>query len=170
MPKRFSWQVATDRPHQVVATFDALGKEQVLVDDVVVSTRTSARMKIDHQFEVGPGHPGQLEGSMSMLGKVDCRLVVDGREVPGKLSEGGWLDFKQVPAWAWLFVVACGSLVILGGAIGGALGAGGAMGCAALSQRPQSLGARLVGCALITGGVWLGYILIAGGLGHWLRR
>jgi hypothetical protein len=65
--------------------------------------------------------------------------------------------FSDLPAWAWVFVVACLALPVvnLGGAIPGALGFGGAAGCANVAKKTDWEGApRVLVCALITGGVW----------------
>ena len=68
-----------------------------------------------------------------------------------------------IPAWAWLFVVACVliPIVSLGGAIPGAVGAGSAFLCVAVARNPgMSVAARLGACCAITAGAWLLFIVL----------
>ena len=72
--------------------------------------------------------------------------------------------FSGLPGWAWLFILGCLAVpvVTLGGAVPGALGFGGAAGCANIAKKPgwEPL-PRVMVCALITGGVWLLFIVFA---------
>ena len=72
---------------------------------------------------------------------------------------------KPFPKWAWIFIVACGILVIFGGAIPVASGLGGAMACMAVSRSDISSIGRVIICLLITVGCWIVTLLIAGVLG-----
>ena len=62
-----------------------------------------------------------------------------------------------IPAWAWMFVIACGiiPLLTLGGAIPGAIGLGGAGGCLAVSRdQKKPFGTRIAICVAITVGCY----------------
>lgn len=86
---------------------------------------------------------------------IDGRLVGEGKEVKAPSS-------KSIPGWAWLFVVACGviPIVSLGGCVPGAIGAGGAYGCAAVARNqdiPTVLG--VVICIVITAISWILFVV-----------
>lgn len=77
----------------------------------------------------------------------EFRLEIVGQEAPP----------PPAPAWAWLFVVACVAIpiVALGGAIPGALGAGGAAACFQVAKvHKMSAVSRFVICLAITAGCW----------------
>ena len=77
---------------------------------------------------------------------------------PAKPKQGLKEAFSGLPPWAWLFVAGCLALPIvnLGGAIPGALGFGGAAGCASVAKKAEwDTAPRVLVCALITGGVWV---------------
>lgn len=62
-----------------------------------------------------------------------------------------------IPAWAWIFVVACGIIPVLalGGAIPMALGFGGGAGCVAIARNPTSpIAVRVSICIGITIACW----------------
>jgi hypothetical protein len=68
-----------------------------------------------------------------------------------------------IPAWAWLFAVACIliPIVSLGGAIPGAIGAGSAFACVAVARNHQmSTAARIGTCCAIAGGAWIVFIIL----------
>ena len=70
--------------------------------------------------------------------------------------------FSGLPAWAWLFIVGCFAVPVVsfGGAIPGALGFGGAAGCANIAKKPGwDVLPRVLVCAAITGGVWLVFVV-----------
>jgi hypothetical protein len=71
---------------------------------------------------------------------------------------------KSIPFWAWLFVVACGIMVIVpGGLIAGAFGGGGAAGCAAVArQSSMPTAIRVVICIGITIACWVAWAAISG--------
>lgn len=74
------------------------------------------------------------------------------------------LSLFGIPVWAWLFVVACGIMVIVpGGLIAGAFGGGGAAGCAAVarhSSMPTAI--RVITCIGITIACWVAWAAISG--------
>ena len=64
---------------------------------------------------------------------------------------------QSIPWWAWAFAAACIAIpiVAIGGAIPGALGAGGAGACVAIARNSKkSVGARLALCAVVTLVCW----------------
>lgn len=66
---------------------------------------------------------------------------------------------SATPKWAWAFVVACLALFAAGGAIGGALGAGGAAWCHGMARRADlSVTRRVAACAAIAGSCWVAYL------------
>lgn len=69
----------------------------------------------------------------------------------------------EMPAWVWLFVVACGAIpvVALGGAIPAAIGFGAAGGCMSVS-RMTSLPptGRVLICFGITVAAWVGFVFM----------
>jgi hypothetical protein len=67
------------------------------------------------------------------------------------------MNDKPIPAWAWIFAVACGliPIVALGGGIPVALGLGGAAGCVAVARNPDlALELRVALCILLTMVCW----------------
>lgn len=69
--------------------------------------------------------------------------------------------FSGLPGWAWLFILGCLAvpIVSLGGAVPGALGFGGAAGCANMAKKAGwDVLPRVMACAAITGGVWLLFV------------
>ena len=72
--------------------------------------------------------------------------------------------FSGLPGWSWLFIVGCLAvpIVTLGGAVPGALGFGGAAGCANMAKKAGwEVLPRVMACAAITGGVWLLFVAFA---------
>lgn len=81
-----------------------------------------------------------------------------------KAKPGFKEQFSGVPGWAWLFIAGCIALPVvnLGGAIPGALGAGGAAACANVSKKADwDVAPRVLVCGLITGGVWMLFVAFA---------
>lgn len=86
---------------------------------------------------------------------IDGRLVGGGQEVRAPRS-------KSIPGWAWLFVAAYLAIpiVALGGCIPGAIGGGGAAGCAAVARNqdiPTVLAVVL--CVAITAISWILFVV-----------
>jgi hypothetical protein len=78
-----------------------------------------------------------------------------------------------IPAWAWIFAVACGIIPVLtlGGAIPGAIGFGGAGGCISVARNTSmSVESRVAGCIAITVSCWALVIVIVGGLAVFTHR
>jgi hypothetical protein len=72
--------------------------------------------------------------------------------------------FSGLPGWAWVFIVGCLALPVvnLGGAIPGALGFGGAAGCANVAKKTEwETTARVLVCSAITGGIWIAWLAVA---------
>lgn len=70
----------------------------------------------------------------------------------------------SIPGWAWIFIVCCILIPVLtlGGLIPGAIGGGGAAGCAALSRNPSRSTRFRVGlCLAVTIGCWAMLIAFA---------
>ena len=68
-----------------------------------------------------------------------------------------------IPWWGYLFAMACGIIPVLtlGGAIPGAIGAGGAAGCIAIARDPaKSVVARVAICASISGVCWVLFLAL----------
>ena len=82
---------------------------------------------------------------------------------PPKRKQGLKEQFSGLPPWAWLFVAGCLALPIvnLGGAIPGALGFGGAAGCANVAKKDWDVAPRVLVCTLITGGIWVAFLVFA---------
>ena len=71
-----------------------------------------------------------------------------------------------MPAWGWVFCVACGAIpvVTLGGALPAGLGVGGASLCASIARdQARSVALRVTLCAVVTVAAWaiLGGLLVA---------
>jgi len=71
-----------------------------------------------------------------------------------------------IPWWAWLFAAGCIAIpvITIGGAIPGALGAGGAAGCVGVARLPgRSVAFRIGICAAILAGCWalFGVLIVA---------
>ena len=76
-------------------------------------------------------------------------------------------DKSPIPAWAWIFAVACGVIPVLtlGGAIPGAIGFGGAAGCVAVARDPdKARGTRVGICLAITTLCWVLFLAVVGGV------
>lgn len=75
-----------------------------------------------------------------------------------------------IPWWGWVCAGMCILIpfVALGGAIPGAIGAGGAGGCVAVARHPtMSMGARVGICVAITIGCWALFLGIGIGIALW---
>ena len=96
-------------------------------------------------------------------------LVTNGRS----LDTGQAVTLKgvspgPVPGWAWGFIAACVliPIVTLGGALPGAIGAGGAAGCAAIARDPsRETGTRVAICAGITVLSWVLFAVLLVAMG-----
>lgn len=94
-------------------------------------------------------------------------LVVDGHSAATGQAVAPPLP---MPGWAWVFIGVCALLLLAGGAIGGAIGAGGALWCAAQARDgAQPVGARVLRCVATTLSAWLIYgivlaLLLASGI------
>ena len=78
-----------------------------------------------------------------------------------------------IPAWAWVFAVACGIIPVLtlGGAIPGAIGFGGAGGCIAVARDPSKpVAVRVALCVGITALCWVLAVAVLGGFALLQRR
>lgn len=162
---RWVWDVVTDGPHTVVQEIDLLGSQKILLDGRVVShDRSLWKRRRQHMFSVGAGHRARLNTEMSLTGRVTCQLYVNERlaQPLGGGPTAGWgRVLKEMPAWGWLFTLACAAIpvVTLGGAISGFIGAMGAGICATVSaNRDSSLPARLAICTVTALGCWAALI------------
>lgn len=84
----------------------------------------------------------------------EFRLEIVGQEAPPP---------PPAPAWAWIFVAACVAIpvVALGGAIPGALGAGGAGACFQIAKAQKlSAALRAAICVAVTAGCWAVFVLM----------
>ena len=88
--------------------------------------------------------------------------VVEASTLPAPKSKQSLKEaFSDLPGWAWVFVIGCLAvpIVSLGGAVPGALGFGGAAGCANMAKKAGwEVLPRVMACAAITGGVWLVFV------------
>lgn len=88
--------------------------------------------------------------------------VVEASTLPAPKSKQSLKEaFSDLPGWAWVFIIGCLAvpIVSLGGAVPGALGFGGAAGCANMAKKAGwEVLPRVMACAAITGGVWLVFI------------
>jgi hypothetical protein len=78
-----------------------------------------------------------------------------------------------IPAWAWIFAVACGIIPVLtlGGAIPAGIGLGGAGACIGVARNASMpLVTRVATCIAITVACWGGVILLLGGLAMLTRK
>lgn len=74
---------------------------------------------------------------------------------------------QPIPAWVWIFVVACAAIPIvsLGGALPAAIGVGGAFGCIAIGRNAsRSAGMRIGICIGITVLCWVLFVVLVVGL------
>ncbi len=119
----------------------------------------------DHPFSIG-SHRGSVRIQTNGL-TYRYDLVLDGRSiVTGRPAAGS----AKLPPWAWAFILACGVIPILtlGGAIPGAIGAGGVVGCISIarnSARPTI--SRVMLCAGVTVLCWallITFFVVAGRL------
>jgi hypothetical protein len=86
--------------------------------------------------------------------------------MPDKKRKQDDVTKPPIPAWAWLFAVACGIIPVLtlGVAIPGAIGFGGAGGCVAVARNPDlPLAGRIAACVAITVGCWALVAALLGG-------
>ena len=94
----------------------------------------------------------------------EARLVIENKEpdivIDGKYLKSG-KSYVAIPKWLIAFVIVLFPLLILGGAIGGALMAVGILFCRKISRQNKSNVMRLVSCAAISLGAWLIYFIIA---------
>ncbi|MEM9539748.1 MAG: hypothetical protein AAGA60_09570 [Cyanobacteria bacterium P01_E01_bin.42] len=73
---------------------------------------------------------------------------------------------KWPPSWSWFFIVLCGAMIGMGGALPSGLGMAGAASCYQVAQdRTKPLTGRIVKCVGITLGVWvlffaIGFVLL----------
>ena len=97
-------------------------------------------------------------------------LTVRGKKIR-LVKEDRYIDnnetFKPAmppPKWIWIFVSlhVVFFFAIVGGAIGGAFAAGGAVACLSISRSEKSITKKLFFCSMITIGCWIGAILLAG--------
>lgn len=95
--------------------------------------------------------------------KTDASSPSSGKSSPSsdpasKPKQGLKEMFSGLPGWAWPFIAVCLALPVinLGGAIPGALGFGGAAGCASVAKKAEwEVAPRVLACAGITAGVWV---------------
>jgi hypothetical protein len=102
--------------------------------------------------------PASSDPSSTASGPVVEPSTPAGRKPRQSLKEA----FSGLPGWAWLFILGCLAvpIVSLGGAVPGALGFGGAAGCANMAKKAGwEVLPRVMICAVITGGVWLLFIV-----------
>lgn len=79
-------------------------------------------------------------------------LIVDGRSQTTGAIAG---PMAPLPKWTWLFIIACGALIGVGGMLGAIIGVLGAIGCQRIA-RDRDIGALLrpVLCGMVTALAW----------------
>lgn len=119
----------------------------------------------DYRFPLGR-HTGGLHSRTNGL-KSSFDLSVDGYSVTTRQPV---TLMAPMPPWAWVFIVACLALVVLGGAIPAGFGVAGAMGIGAIARRgDMSAAARAGLCLAIVAGCWVAVLALAGVLAQALR-
>ncbi|MCL2437668.1 MAG: hypothetical protein FWE26_03405 [Coriobacteriia bacterium] len=119
-------------------------------------------------------------GFLSMMFGFDEPFTYEGREMrlvaakagmdvvyDGKLLVAGKPYYPR-PAWVWVFVIICVSLVFLAGMLGGFFGFLGAVACIAASRTGLPVFMRILLCAAITVSTWLAVIVAGTTLGTFL--
>lgn len=137
------------------------GKRIIHVDGKLLETTTKGvRAFIDfgseHSFQIGR-HPVVVHIRTNGL-TFSYDLSIAGRSV----TTGKEVSSAPVPAWIWVFVSACLliPIVSLGGALPGAIGAGGAAGCYAIAKdAKKQIRTRIVLCLVVTILCWVLFIV-----------
>ena len=106
------------------------------------------------------------------LGGKPARLVLDQAKEPDIAVDGVYLrsgkQYVKAPMWAIVFAMICIALIFVGGAIGGAIGAVGAMICIAISKKPIATPVKLLICLIVSAATWGIALLLAGTIANLL--
>ena len=106
----------------------------------------------------------QGESYILALRMEGLRLVKNGKYID---NDEEFVSAVPLPSWVWIFVVANLALILVGGAIGGALGVAVAFGCLALARQNTSTKARIGVLAGMTVVTWVAFFLIIRPLIAW---
>ena len=100
-----------------------------------------------------------------------ARLVLENKE-PDIAVNGVYLrsgkEYARAPMWVIVFAIACLALIIVGGLIGGVIGALGSMACVGVAKKPMAVPVKVLICLGISIAVWVIVLLIAGALANLL--
>lgn len=158
MPKK-TWNIMVDGQNvEVKAEFRR--DQRVWVNDQKVMDQRSPAFfgAKDYQFSLN-GHlafirvtPGFIRNSLD--------LIIDGVSAEtGKLTD----ELRPMAAWGWIFVLACGVMIVFGGAIPFAIAFGSASSVYSVMRNPNySNLQRLVLSSTITIGAWLLLLILVG--------
>jgi predicted Zn-dependent protease len=135
------------------------GKRTIQVDGLpIVQERKFLRLQpFDTPFNL-VGHNCAIRTSTNGF-TYSYDLIVDGRSLAtGSVARPP----SPIPKWTWLFIIACGALIGVGGLIGGLIGGLGAIGCGRIA-RDRELGPilRPVLCGMVTTLAWGSYAVLS---------
>lgn len=156
MPKK-TWNFMLDGQNIEVKA-DIGRRQRIWVnDELVVSESKFGGAMQDQKFEIN-GHPAFVRMKQGII-KNSLDLVVDGFSAEtGETTQ----EMDPMPWWGWIFMVACGAMIIFGGALPAALGIGSAAGIYSIMRNPQyTTTQRLLFSSVITGGAWVIMIIIS---------
>ncbi len=157
MPKD-TWKFMLDSKNIEVKA-DIGGKQRVWLDDklVVDKPRKFGGQTEPPIFDLN-GHRAFIYREQGVF-KSSLDLFVDGVSIT---TGQGFRPPKPMPRWGWIFVVACGVMVVFGGAFPAAVGFGSASGVYAIMRNPKySTTQRLLYSSVITGAAWVFLIMIS---------
>lgn len=169
MAKRIWTVEAADGTHRIELEHNYVWGHRVIRVDQQVVYQSGARLfdkGSSHQIQIGD-QTGRIEiTSNGFSFRYD--LIFNDRSVTtGEMVA----ERAPAPPWAWLFVIACGALVPLGGAIGAVLGLAGARLCYRISQNAErTVGARVLQSVGVTAGAWIAWMVLGTVLAVLLRR
>jgi hypothetical protein len=136
------------------------GARRVAVDGEEITRAKNLAWRWSHPLALGDD-PATVRVRIRWLFTLAAELEVAGELVPPAAVP------RELPAWAWVFVLASAAIVVVagGGAIPGGLAGAGAMTAIGIARSELTTGERLALCALATAAAWGAFLLIARVLG-----
>lgn len=156
MPKK-TWNLTLDGQNFEVKA-DMGRRQRIWVNDELVlnESKFGGAMQ-DQKFNLN-GHPAFVRMKQGIV-KNSLDLVVDGFSAE---TGEATAEMEAVPAWGWIFVVACLAMVVFGGALPFAIGFGSAAGVYSIMRNPKyDTAQRIAFSSIITIGAWVLMIIVA---------
>jgi hypothetical protein len=156
MPHKVLTITGADGPHTVTLDRSAwTSNTAITLDGQAVPTPRPAMFDLHRVYPLPvPGRQAAIHIRSNGFTYQDD-LVVDGQSAVTGRAVAAPLP---MPGWAWVFVIACGILFFVGGAIGGAIGIGGALFCATQARNAaRPVAARVGLCVAGMIGAWVLY-------------